>query len=104
MTKANVIPLRPLQHNQQDEVFFTKDQITVGTKLRYFGRTNPDVVFTVTYIKSWHRSNKGNYYAAREEVARRLNDEITVVSALGKDKRVFSFAYLSYSAIWRIAT
>ena len=96
---TNIIPLH---HNLPDNVFFTKEQLTVGSQLQYFGRTNPGAIFTVTYIRSWRRSGKGNYYATREEVVQRLDDIITVVASPGKDMRKFSFQYLSYSAIWRL--
>lgn len=108
MPSSNIIALRPTvkQIPLNDLDFFTKDQITLGTKLRYHGRTNPGAIFTVTYIKSWRKSKRGNWYATRETVATRLKDQITVCNewthARDRDIRSFSFAYLSYSSLWRI--
>lgn len=107
-TAANVI--RPSLWNPQvepfaDPIFFTKDQLHLGTNLRYYGRLNPGALFTVTHIKSWRRSSRGNYYAIRAEVASRLDDDITLLCREpGKrpDIRKMRFGYLSYSAIWRI--
>lgn len=101
---SKVVRLRPASgHNSLDPIFFTKDQITVGTKFRYCGRTNPNGVFEVTHIKSYKKSGKGNWYATRETEVQKLNDKVTVVGP-EKDVRTFSFSYLSYSAIWRLET
>lgn len=104
-TNTNVIALHPRKHNLLDPIGpWAPEQIKVGTKLCYFGKLNPGVEYTVTYIKSWRRSSKGNYYGTRQEIASHLSDEISLIGRWHgeRDLRVMSFAYLSYSSIWRI--
>src|SRR4051812_19743235 len=84
----------------EDDVFFRKDQITVGTRLTYMGRSDTGAVWEVYRIYSFDRK-KGK--DVRVEVCKRLKDEVQIrrVSNTKPPKRhgkqmFMSFQYFSY--------
>lgn len=82
-----------------DPVFFSKHQLRVGTMLRYFGRRNPGSLWFVTRIKLTGRSYIPTWAAS---FPRTFGDLIELTCHATGERRHLTFAYLSYSAIWRI--
>lgn len=106
LMKNNVISIRSNSDGQvptEDSVFFTKDQIKVGSELLYVGRHDPGVIWRVTAIYSFSTVN-GQLRSRKVQTVQKLADEVQLV-CVGRTKGRFlelSFQYLSYSAIWRI--
>lgn len=85
-----------------DPIFFHKSQVSVGSRLRYFGRTNPNSEWRVVAIQSYRRVNKTWRMHHVEQVAH-LGDDVIVVNQATWEQRTISFSYMSYSAIWRLS-
>lgn len=97
-----------------DPIFFRKDQLEVGKQLVYFGITDPNSIWEVTKIThayfdpySNRRYRKVNSPEALMDLVylRRISNKPRVRK---NGKRMsgrleLNFAYLSYSAIWRLA-
>jgi hypothetical protein len=90
-----------------DEVFFHRAQVEVGTVLVYMGRTDPYSLWQVFRIASAFappRDQKNARYTSRDvESVRHLTDDIFLRRVGGKETRSAAFYYLSYSAIWRLS-
>ena len=86
-----------------DDIFFHKSQVAYGTDLVYYGRLEPLSEWQVVKIES-HFLGKivGEVSVKKTNEVRLLSDIITVQSSETGQKRQMSFAYLSYSALWRI--
>lgn len=92
----NVIKL-----NIIDPVFFSKDQLKVGSILKYYGRHAPGTTWEVTKI--WYFTKvKGQYRSHRNQTVTKLDDAIEVVCQDDGTIMELTFQYLSYSAIWRL--
>lgn len=76
-------------------IFFSKNDITIGTKLIYHGRRRPNTVWIVVAIWTGGADHVENF---RPHV-RYLDDEIELHNDHGEVKRL-KFKYASYAAIW----
>jgi hypothetical protein len=101
-----------------DPVFFRKEQLTIGTKLVYLGRTDPNSVWEVAKIHQnysarnifyekviRHRNIKTPETFLSLIFLRRIsNSPQTKLKGYRKmgHRLELNFGYLSYSAIWRI--
>lgn len=82
-----------------DDVFFHKHQLRVGTALRYYGRTGPGTLWFVTGV---YTSDRGRHVPRQETFPQTLEDLIRLRNHETGEVRFMSFTYLSYSSIWRI--
>lgn len=113
---TNVVKLATVKGQYKDErnmdveydpVFFPKEAIQVGTKLRNYGRRDPGSWWTVSAIRTYVKKPSGHYQLERAVEVKHLSDIIT----LKRDKedpafvshREPTFGSISYSAIWRLA-
>ena len=85
-----------------DAIFFHKTQILVDATLLYMGRLDPRSQWTVERIKTYKQVRKGVYQGKSVKCVERLSDEVTLRRRGTSERRTASFAYLSYSAIWRL--
>jgi len=86
-----------------DPIFFTKDQLRVGSYLRHYGRRHPNTTWQVEKIVSWFHSPGARYYEPRAvPVTRHLTDTVHLLQVGSTTRRITKFSYLSYSAIWRL--
>lgn len=102
MSKSNIIKFHKAAP-QADNVFFTKEQIEVGTELVYLGRHDPGVVWKVKEIRTFKITN-GQLRSHKTNKVEKLDDEVQMV-CVGQTKGRYlelTFSYLSYSAIWQI--
>ena len=89
---------QPYKH---DNIFFTKEQIKLGTVLRCVGRLHTNTLWEVEKIIADFRKRNGGGVKHLDQVSR-LQDEVHLISrGNGRDRRVATFGALSYSAIWR---
>jgi hypothetical protein len=86
----------------EDDVFFHRGQVTVGAVLMCMGRLDPRSKWTVTGIKSYTRVSRGVYRGKSVKRVEHLGDEVSMRRAGTNERRQATFAYLSYSAIWRL--
>src|ERR1700733_294472 len=84
-----------------DPVFFHKSQIKFGTKLCYFGRLAPNSEWEVIKIVTFYK-RKGIIRRRSIDHIEHLADDITLLRHGTNDIREITFAYASYSAIWRL--
>ena len=89
-----------------DDIFFHKAQLRVGSVLVYMGRTDPGSRWVITSIKSHFKTSatsKAPYRLRDVDSVRHLSDDIHI-QRIGGDgsTRSCTFAYMSYSAIWRL--
>ena len=103
-----VVISRKKQPHIPDLVFFTINQIKIGSTLRYIGRMDPGSLWKVTSIKTFRQmsskgSNKVKYSPGEVTTPLTLADDIrlTRIGDTG-EYRICQFAYLSYSAIWQL--
>lgn len=89
-----------------DKVFFSVDDIHVGTMMRYMGRTAPNSLWRVTRIQTF-RVKSGRVYDKKDVgTVKHLHDQVYMVCTTGSyrgETISVSFGYASYSAIWRLA-
>jgi len=86
-----------------DRVFFLKEDISLGTELQFWGRSDAGVIYKVTRIRSWYSGKKfGNWVLKNVNTVRHTTDEIEMVSSDGGTKQG-TFSYISYSGIWWLA-
>lgn len=83
---------------QYDPIFFRKVDIEVGTELLYKGRLAPDTLWRVVRIMSDQGIGKG---MRAVPAVRKLRDSLIVRNKAGETREI-TFAYASYSAIWRM--
>jgi len=87
-----------------DDIFFHKSQVKYGKTLLYYGRWQPMSRWDVIKIESHFLGKEvGDVTTKKVNEVRYLSDIITVQNIETGQKRQLSFAYLSYSAIWRLA-
>ena len=96
-----------------DPVFFRKEQLTIGTKLVYMGRTDPNSIWEVSkihhnyydvYSNIRHRNVKVPKTFLSLIFLRRISNAPPIKGRKKMGNRLeLNFGYLSYSAIWRIA-
>jgi hypothetical protein len=94
-----VYPLPQPVEPPDDDVFFHKHQLRVGTALRYYGRSNPGALWFVTGIFS---TNKGRHIPRAETFPQTLEDLVRLKNHETGEVRFFRFSYISYSSIYRI--
>ena len=87
-----------------DDIFFHKTQLDFGTRLKCYGRLKLPSVWEVVGIES-HFLGKyvGETQLKKVNQIRHLSDLISLRNLETGEVMKFSFAYISYSAIWRIA-
>jgi len=87
-----------------DDIFFHKTQLHFGSKLICLGRLNPRSMWEVIGIEShFLGENVGDVKLKRVNEIRYLSDIVKIRNIETKEVRRFSFASMSYSAIWRLA-
>lgn len=96
-----LIKASPKPGPNNDSVFFTKDQLKVGSILRYYGRHAPNTVWEVTSIRYCviHNSELRSH---KVTIPQTLQDQVKVKCRNDGTCMELSFQYLSYSAIWRL--
>lgn len=105
--QAQVIPIKKSM-GVEDNIFFHKYQVQIGTKLINIGRRNElPMEWEVTKIWTFNIV-KGQYRSSRTDHVQKLSDaiELKPINPPRGWKRKYaemSFQYLSYSSIWRIA-
>lgn len=86
-----------------DDIFFHRSQLKVGTVLVNVGRLYHGTTWKVVGVCTYKKS--GNYFNTKPvQVAEHMSDKVTIVLESGQDtvRRTLTFASLSYSAIWRL--
>jgi hypothetical protein len=97
---AKVIAFRRDRKYEHDPIFFTKDQITLGTVLIYAGRREHSAWIVSRIITTNTRGARHNVPAVLK-----FSDQVYLRRSNGPPsnaQRAMSFGYLCYSAIWRI--
>jgi ribosomal protein S28E/S33 len=99
-------PAEPKFWQGDDAVFFHKSQISVGVKLVNFGRKAHGEIWEVIEIKTYRMAatGSGRVLSRKTDGVIKFTDDIIVRRAGANEVRQLSFATLSYSAIWRIAS
>lgn len=101
--RSNVVRLRDHKKPKtydSDAVFFTKNQISVGTVMIYVGRLDPSA-WIVSKIVNTDSNGKRHLVQTVEK----FDDIVYLKRSNGTPsmaQRAATFAYLSYSAIWRV--
>lgn len=96
---AYLLPQPVEPPDDDDDVFFHKHQLRVGTALRYHGRSNPGALWFVVKI---YTTDKGRHVPRAETFPQTLGDIVRLKNHETGEVRFFPFVYLSYSSIWRI--
>ena len=110
--QREIVPLETQRSNSRpservypdDDVFFHKGQIKIGTQLWHYGRLDPKSLWQVVKIMSYVFSNGMATKPRKVEIASKLLDTV-YLRRIGSDieTRSVTFSTLSYSALWRIA-
>jgi len=88
---------------QTDPIFFHKSQLAVGTRLRCFGRRDPNTTWVVEEVWTIKRNRHGGgEVRVRVTVPQTLRDRLVLRREYGSTSHELSFGSASYSAIWRI--
>ena len=90
---AKVLPFFP---DHDDDIFFHKHQLRIGTALRYCGRIDPGSLWFVSGVYT------GQHIQRKETFPQRLDDLVRLRNYQTDEVRFMRFVYLSYSAIWQI--
>lgn len=87
-----------------EDIFFHKSQLEFGTKLHSYGRLNLPQTWVVVGIQS-HFLGKyiGEIQLKKVNQIRHFNDIISLKNEETGEVKKLPFAYISYSAIWRLA-
>lgn len=86
-----------------DEIFFHKDQVTIGIVLTYYGRLAPGSKWRVNSIHTYAFDRKRKRYTRKPVGSvEHLSDDIQLVHDATGESHQVSFQYASYSAIWRL--
>jgi hypothetical protein len=86
-----------------DPIFFHKSQIKPGVELVCYGRWEPLSEWELIEMSSTFLGNKVGVTKVRKtNEIRRLGDVLTLLNRATGQVKKLSFAYLSYSAIWRL--
>lgn len=101
VVKSSHVKQRRSNTHPPDDVFFTKEQVKVGTVLRHMGRRNPGLRWRVVGIRSVRSSPTGQLREVRVQQVEKLSDVVDLLCENGKSAALY-FSYLSYSAIWVI--
>jgi hypothetical protein len=94
-----VYPLPQPVEPPDDDVFFHKHQLRVGTALRYYGRTAAGTMFFVTGVFT---TDKGRRVPRAETFPQTLDDIVRLKNHETGEVRFHRFVYISYSALWRV--
>jgi hypothetical protein len=96
---ATVIPIRRKgKHYAHDPVFFTKDQIVVGTTLIHVGRLDPSAWIVERIVHITQRGGR-----RQVNVVETFSDLIYLRRANGAPPlKKLNFGYMCYSAVWRV--
>lgn len=100
MMNSNVLLFPAAQ--EPDSIFFSKADFHVGRSLRFYGRgAERGKLYFIQSIRTIEHSG-GVLTSVRVSTPARLADRVTLREAITGQTRILSFAYLSYSAIWRL--
>jgi hypothetical protein len=103
-SKTPAITKESSRWQEHDPVFFHKEQIHVGTRLIYFGRTHHGELWQVAAITTYRLNSRGRTISESVNDVLKLSDDVTLVRIGGEQSaRKVSFGYISYTSIWRIA-
>ena len=94
-------PIQIQQIPLADNIFFTKDQLKVGSILKYYGRHAPNTTWEVTSIR-FYIMHKGQLRSHKVKSPQTLADQVEIKCRNDGTCMECSFQYLSYSAIWRL--
>lgn len=86
----------------EDDVFFHKSQLKIGTELMKFGRIDHGSVWAVTAIYTWAYNLRDEWHYVLATEVKHLYDEIVLVNNATGERHRVRFSALSYSAIWRL--
>lgn len=86
-----------------DAVFFHKSQISIGTRLKCYGRRDPNSIWRVARISTYVKQPSGKFGLRPTQTVIHLDDQLSLERQGTHDKRQATFSALSYSAIWRLA-
>lgn len=96
--KSNVTSFRRQKSYQHDPVFFTKDQIKVGTTMIHCGRKDPSAWLVTRIVNITPRGGRRPVNTVEA-----FADLIYMRRANGQPPmRRSTFGYLCYSAVWRV--
>jgi hypothetical protein len=97
----------PTTWQGEDDVFFHKSQIKVGTRLLNFGRKDHGSIWVVTHIYTHVILESGRIRRDTIEMVQKLNDYVefrkVVRGVTSNEQRQRTFGSLSYTAVWRLA-
>jgi hypothetical protein len=117
MVKSNVVRLavpadaprsRGRGWQGEDDVFFHRSQLHIGTELVDFGRLKHNTKWVVVEFRVYKTSRAGNVRAKRVYDGSAINaglkliDDVVLRRVGGNEVRTIGFSRLSYSATWRI--
>lgn len=100
-----VIAKRPSKKPQPavDDLFFIKEQISVGIVLEHFGRLDSGSLWDVNRITTEEPTSTGVTKTKSVTTVHRLHDIVHMTRrGSSRERRQAAFGYLSYSAIWRL--
>lgn len=104
MTVTALKARRDTEQSIVEQVFFGKDSVKVGDRLRFWGASDSGSRWRVSDIRSYRRRWTPDGWAQYDEqhtkTARYLHDTIEVTNTATGAVHALSFAYLRYSAIW----
>lgn len=92
---------------EDDDIFFSKRSVRLGTAFSHYGRRDPRTRWYVTKIESYVRLPNGRHRMQAVDQVQYLGDLIYLERrGFGDQNRVTTrratFGSLSYSAIWRL--
>ena len=93
---------KPPRWQGDDDVFFHRSQLKVGTVLENFGRISHATLWTVIQVKTYKIGRTGLARPVATGEVTRLSDDLVLRRNDSNETRQLSFGTLSYSAIWRL--
>lgn len=92
---------------EDDEIFFSKRSVRIGTAFSHYGRRDPGTRWYVTKIESYVRLANGRHRIQPVDQVQYLGDLVYLErrgfgDANRSATRRATFGSLSYSAIWRL--
>lgn len=85
----------------EDDIFFRKHQLRVGTALRFHGRS-ANRKGELWFVTGIFTTRNGKHVPRSEVFPQTLDDLVRLKNHQTQQVRFASFIYLSYSAVWRI--
>lgn len=88
-----------------DDIIFHMSQLRVGDTLVCYGRWQPLSRWQILKFDSHYVGKiEGEIKVRKVNELRRLHDVVTVRNVATQEIKKMTFAYMSYSAIWRLET